>query len=143
MDPEPMLAADYDELQTLWSQTPGITLRAVDDSRQGFERFLERNPGHNFVCRDQGRIVGALLCGHDGRKGFIYHAAVRPGHRRQGIGRRLADSAVGSLRQAGITKVAILVNADNQAARDFWAALGFATDPGLVYGLLPLDPRNT
>ena len=73
---EHMRIDDYDELYQMWSNTHGMTVRTIDDSREGIARLLTRNPKHNVVCRMHGKIVGGILCGHDGRKGCLYHAVV-------------------------------------------------------------------
>jgi ribosomal protein S18 acetylase RimI-like enzyme len=119
------LATDYDEVMTLWSSTEGLTLREAD-SREAIGRYLARNPGLSFVARDAGQLVGAVLTGTDGRRGYLQHLAVAPTHRGQGVGRALAERAVEALRAAGIGKCHLMVREDNAQARAFWAHLGWS-----------------
>lgn len=119
-----MTMADYDEVRALWSESEGIDLGEAD-SRSSIARFLERNPGLSFVVRDNGQLVGAVLCGHDGRRGYIDNLAVRKSHRCQGIGRMLASRCVYQLIQIGIRKWNLFVREDNQEAIAFWRKLGW------------------
>ncbi len=139
---EKMTIDDYDEIHKIWSSLHGITLRAIDDSKEGIQRFLKRNPENNFVCKVDGKIAGGILCGHDGRKGFIYHTAVNSEFQNKGIGKQLVDKAVKSLKEEGITKIGIFVNSDNPSGNSFWESLGFDFIDGLDYRILPLDKRN-
>lgn len=118
------LPADYDEVMALWSSTEGLTLREAD-SREAISRYLARNPGLSFVARDQGQLVGAVLTGTDGRRGYLQHLAVAPSHRGQGVGRSLAERAVAALGALGITKCHLMVRRENASARAFWARLGW------------------
>lgn len=124
---------DYDAVHALWAGTAGMGLRALDDSRTGIGRFLRRNPATCFVALTEGEIVGVILCGHDGRRGHIYHAAVEPGRRRQGIGRALLERALMALQDEGIHKAALVVFADNETGNAFWQNEGFTARPDLVY----------
>ena len=93
-----MTAADYGEVYALWTRTKGMGLRDGDDDREGVERFLARNPGCSFVAReDDGRLIGSILCGHDGRRGHIYHTAVAEEARGRGVGRLLVNCALEAL----------------------------------------------
>jgi ribosomal protein S18 acetylase RimI-like enzyme len=116
--------ADYDEVMALWSSTEGLTLREAD-SREAISRYLARNPGLSFVARDEGQLVGAVLTGTDGRRGYLQHLAVAPSHRGQGLGRALAERAVEALRAHGIAKCHLMVRQENAQARAFWARLGW------------------
>ena len=128
-----MTLADYNSVYALWMSCPGMGLNDVDDSEEGIRRYLERNPDTCFVAEEEGRIVGAILTGHDGRRGYIYHTAVAPDCQRQGIGKRLVDAALAALRDAGITKVALVAFSRNEAGNAFWATLGFTAREDLVY----------
>lgn len=134
---------DYDEIHQIWSNTNGITLRAIDDSKEGFERFLKRNPNINFTCRINGNIIGGILCGHDGRKGFIYHVVVKENYRDRGIAKKLVEHVIKSLKEEKITKISVLVNSDNISGNAFWESLGFEYFNDLKYRILPLDELNT
>ena len=118
-------ARDYDEVIHLWHATEGIVLRTVDE-RPFVEQYLRQNPGLSFVaCDEDRRIVGAVLCGTDGRRGYLQHLAVVPAHRGHGIGRTLAERAVAALAEQHIEKCHIMVVQGNTAARAFWARLGW------------------
>jgi len=115
---------DYHQVMALWRSCEGIGLTDAD-SREGIRSFLRRNPGLSFVAVMNGRVVGSALCGHDGRRGFIYHLAVAPLTRRKGIGRALANRCLSGLRSIGIEKCHIVVYRRNQAGRRFWANAGW------------------
>ena len=131
IDIHEMTIADYDEVRALWQQSEGIDLSGAD-SRNSIARFLERNPGLSFVAMDGGQLVGAVLCGHDGRRGYIDHLAVRKSHRRQGIGRMLASRCLYNLMQNGIQKWNLFVREDNKDAIEFWSKLGWQQRVELV-----------
>lgn len=120
-----MRMEDYDEVYRFWSCMPGMGLNNLDDSREGVERFLKRNPDTCFVAKDAGGIVGTILCGHDGRRGHLYHAAVSPRMRGRQIGTALVKAALDGLKREGIAKASLLVFADNAAGNRFWEKLGF------------------
>ena len=117
-------------------------LRSLDDSREGIGRFLDRNPNTCFVARSGDRIVGVILCGHDGRRGYIYHAAVCPDYRRQGIGRRLVENALAALKREGINKAALIAFKTNAAGNAFWQSIGFESREDLVYRNISLNDEN-
>jgi len=128
-----MIADDYDAVYSLWLKTPGMGLNDVDDSRAGITKYLSRNPGTCFVAEDDEQIVGVILAGHDGRRGYIHHACVAVRHWNSHIGTRLVGAAVGALRAEGITKVAMVVFRRNERGNGFWQRLGFTDRPDLVY----------
>lgn len=97
-----MTIEDYDGVYDVWLNTPGMGINSTDDSREGIGKYLRRNPTTSFVAEDSGRIIGSILAGHDGRRGFIQHMAVLPDYRKQGIGRRLVDYAMRALEEEGI-----------------------------------------
>ncbi len=133
MEIRKMTAADYDGVYRLWLDTPGMGLNNLDDSREGIERYLRRNPGTCFVAQKGGRIVGAIMSGHDGRRGYIYHTAVAVPERRQGIGSALLAAAFDALEREGINKVALVVFGRNRDGNRFWEANGFTSREDLVY----------
>ncbi|QYM77704.1 GNAT family N-acetyltransferase [Horticoccus luteus] len=119
--------ADYAAVITLWRSCPGIGLTEAD-SYAGTVAYLARNPGLSVVATDlTGAIVGAVLCGHDGRRGYLHHLAVAPASRRQGIGRQLVEECLARLRTAGIAKCNLFLFADNAAGRAFWLRCGWHT----------------
>lgn len=120
-----MTIEDYDRVFRLWRATPDMGLRSLDDSREGIQSFLNRNPATNFVAEAEGELAGAILCGHDGRRGYIYHTVVSPQYRGQDVATRLADAAAAALRQEGITRVCLNVTETNQAGKAFWEKLGW------------------
>lgn len=140
-----MTLSDYERVLNLWRNTPGMGLRVLDDSREGIARYLERNPETCFVAEtpDQ-QLIGSILCGHDGRRGLIYHTAVDPTARRLGTGSALVRAATEALRQQGIVKVSLVAFAANDDGNAFWEAQGFTARTDLVYrdrSLVEDNPR--
>ena len=129
----PMTIADYDGVYDLWISTPGMGLNTTDDSREGIARYLRRNPTTSFVAEEAGRIVGVIIAGHDGRRGFIYHTAVRPECRKQGIATQLVEHAMDALEKEGIHKAALVVFERNALGNAFWERIGFEERTDLVY----------
>ena len=127
-----MVIADYGEVAALWERTEGVGLDDDADSRENMESYLVRNPGMSFVARLDGRVVGAVLCGHDGRRGYLHHLAVSPSVRRQGVGRALVDKCISALREAGINKCNIMVFDDNEEGLAFWQRTGWAGRQDLI-----------
>lgn len=141
-----MEMADYDQLNALWLSCKGMGLNDVDDSLAGMVRYLRRNPDTSFVAEEEGRIVGAIMAGHDGRRGHIYHTAVSPGHRHRGIGSALVNAALHALEAEGITKVALVVFSRNEDGDAFWEKQGFMLRGDLAYrnrALAELVRRDT
>lgn len=128
-----MTIDDYDAVYDLWMHTPGMGLNAVDDSREGIEAYLRRNPTSSFVAECEAGIVGVIMAGHDGRRGYIYHTAVLPIHRKQGIATTLVDHALAALEKEGIKKVALLVFKENELGNQFWEATGFSERSDIAY----------
>jgi len=128
-----MTINDYEPVYALWLSCPGMGLNDLDDSREGIARYLARNPGTCFVAEEDGAIVGVILAGNDGRRGFIHHTAVHPDHRRRGIGAALADAAMAALKACGITKTALVVFARNEGGNAFWEKQGFTVRRDIIY----------
>ncbi len=128
-----MTIADYDAVYALWLSCTGMGLNNLDDSREGIERFLKRNPDTCFAAESDGRIVGVIIVGNDGRRGYIYHTAVHPECRKQGIGAALVEKAMTALKENGIHKAALVVFERNENGNAFWEKLGFTTREDLVY----------
>ena len=126
-----MTAADYDSVRALISTTPGLTLRSAD-SPEAAKRYLARNPGLSFVATVEERIVGCVMCGHDGRRGYLQHLAVAPDFRRRGIGSVLVDCCVHALSRLGIEKTHIDVLAENRDAQEFWIKRGWKRRDDIV-----------
>jgi len=128
-----MSIADYDGVYNLWINTPGMGLNSTDDSREGIEKYLKRNPTSCFVAECDGTIIGVIMAGHDGRRGYIYHTAVLPTFRKQGIAKKLVDSAMFALEKEGINKVALVVFERNELGNNFWENIGFVDRDDLIY----------
>ncbi|MCL2487652.1 MAG: GNAT family N-acetyltransferase [Oscillospiraceae bacterium] len=130
-----MTADDYDAVYALWRDTPNMGLNNMDDTREGIVRYLLRNPRTCFVAeKDAGNsVVGVILSGNDGRRGYIHHAAVRQSERRQGIGTALVEAALAALEREGICKVALVAFRKNEDGNAFWEKRGFGEREDLVY----------
>jgi ribosomal protein S18 acetylase RimI-like enzyme len=128
---------DHAAARALWSATEGVAL-GPGDAEAELHAFLRRNPGLSFVAADAEEVVATVLCGHDGRRGYLYHLAVRPSHRRQGLGRALVLACFAALEEAGIRRAQVSVFADNAAARAFWERLGGRLRSDLAVFTLPL-----
>lgn len=129
----PFTADYYRAAYTIWEGSEGIGLSAAD-SKERIVAYLERNPGMSYVALSGGRVVGAVLGGHDGRRGYIHHLAVDTRNRRRGIGRALLARCEASLKEAGVEKCHIFVYAQNAAGRAFWLKAGWIhrTDIGVM-----------
>lgn len=128
-----MTMDDYDSIYQLWIRTPGLGLNTTDDSREGIAKYLKRNPRTCFVAEMEGKIVGAILTGHDGRRGTISHTVVDVNYRLHGIATALVDAAMNALKDEGITKVNLVAFKKNEVANNFWEAYGFTTRDDLNY----------
>lgn len=120
-----MTIDDYEKLFELWKNTPNMGLRSLDDSKEGVSVFLKRNPNTNYVSYDGEKLIGAILSGHDGRRGYIYHTVVLPEYRKQGIASKLVDAAVAALQKEGITRVCLNVMETNETGKQFWIRKGW------------------
>lgn len=117
-----MRIEDYDEVLTLWSRTEGLSRL---ETRDEFARYLERNAGFSQIARADGQLVGAVLCGHDGRRGYLYHLAVARAHRGQGLARQLVARCLQRLARAGIPRCSLQVYQANESGLEFWRRLGW------------------
>jgi ribosomal protein S18 acetylase RimI-like enzyme len=122
---------DYDEAVAIWTLAEGVEV-AEGDSKEEIRAYLLRNPGLSRVAEDKGTIMGAVLCGHDGRRGLIYHLAVAPAQHGKGIGKLLVQECVTGLRAASIVRALILVAGDNAGAHSFWLRTGWEDVPGAI-----------
>ncbi|MBN2234543.1 MAG: GNAT family N-acetyltransferase [Opitutales bacterium] len=125
---------DYNAVMALWNQCDGIGLSEAD-SRESIQAYLDRNPGMSFIASaGDGAALGAILAGHDGRRGYLHHLAVHPSHRRKGIGGRLVEHALAALKEAGIGKVHLFIFNTNTSGLAFWEASGWKlrTDIAIV-----------
>lgn len=128
-----MTGADYDAVYRLWLSCAGMGLNDLDDSKDGVERFLKRNPDTCFVAEMENQIVGVIIVGNDGRRGYIYHTAIHQTYRKQGIASALVEMAIDALKKCGIHKVALVVFDRNKNGNAFWEKIGFTVRNDLVY----------
>ena len=129
----PMNLADYDRVYALWMSCRNMGFNNLDDSREGVARLLRRNPGTSFVAVSGDRLVGVILSGQDGRRGYIYHMAVAEDFRRQCVASRLVERCLAAIRAEGINKVALLVFNRNEAGNAFWEKQGFIRREDVAY----------
>lgn len=130
---EKLNLTDYEALYALWKRTDGMGLRSLDDSYEGIRKFIDRNPHTNFVYRENNQLIGAILCGHDGRRAYIYHAVVDTQHRGKGIGHQLVDSVIEGVKNEGISKICLVVFKNNTIGNGFWEKIGFKARVDLSY----------
>ena len=121
----PMTMDDYDEVFAMWQSISGFGIRSMDDSREGIERFITRNPGLSVVAMHKGRIIGGILCGHDGRRGCLYHVCVRVEYRKLGIGQEMVARCKEHLKQEGINKINLIAFRSNAVGNRFWQKLNW------------------
>ncbi|MHA7966308.1 GNAT family N-acetyltransferase [Paenibacillus sp. CAU 1782] len=124
-----MTIYDYEQMTDFWGEIEGLALSAAD-SKTNIEMYLDRNKGLSYVYEVESSIVGTILCGHDGRRGFIYHVAVKPEFRHKKIGQRLVDLCLSKLRDEGIDKCHIFVLDDNEGGNYFWSRSGWEKRSG-------------
>lgn len=117
-------ADDHAKLAKLWHAAGAIEVSQTG-TIEALERFLRRNPDSNFAAYAGTRLVGAVLAGHDGWRGYLYHMAVKPDYRERGIGTQLVNAALGALKREGVARIHCLVKRDNPVAQQFWKACGF------------------
>ncbi|AIQ55933.1 GNAT family N-acetyltransferase [Paenibacillus borealis] len=128
----PMTADDYEAAYHLWENTDGMGLSEAD-SRGEIVRYLERNPGISQVCvNEDGTLAGTAMCGHDGRRGYMYHVAVSSDSRGSGAGREMVTRCLERLREEGIMKCHLMVIGHNSLGRSFWTGTGWQERDGLV-----------
>ena len=120
-----MTIADYEKVYALWMSCKNMGFNDIDDSKEGITRFLERNPNTSFVAMENDELLGIILGGHDGRRGYIYHMSVAENHRKKGIGSSLVEKCLESFKNENISKVALLVFKYNENGNSFWEKQGF------------------
>lgn len=128
-----MKSSDYENVYSLWLSCKGMGLNDLDDSRIGIEKFLKRNPQTCFAAEINDKLIGVIMAGNDGRRGYIYHTAVHPDFRNQGVARTLVETVIKALKECGISKVALVVFERNQDGNGFWEKLGFTVRDDLIY----------
>lgn len=138
----PMVIEDYENVYQLWLGISGLGIRSMDDSREGIEKFLKRNPGCSVVAEEDGKIVGAILSGHDGRRGCFYHVCVHEACRNRGIAKSMVREAVEILKKEGINKINIIAFKKNRLGNGFWTSLGWTLREDLNYYDMALNEEN-
>ena len=133
---------DYNQVYALWTKIHGFGLRSVDNSREGIERFLQRNPTTSVVAEEEGKIVGAILCGHDGRRGCLYHVCVDEEYRMRGIGKSMVVFAMEALKKEKINKVSLIAFTKNDIGNVFWNEIGWTKRLDLNYYDFTLNEEN-
>ncbi|MCM1105593.1 MAG: GNAT family N-acetyltransferase [Blautia sp.] len=137
-----MTEADYDAVYVLWKEIHGLGIRSIDDSREGVARFIKRNPTTSMVAEQEGKIVGAILCGHDGRRGCLYHVCVQEAFRKRGIGKAMATACMRALKEEGINKVVLIAFKSNEVGNSFWKGTGWTFREDLNYYDFTLNEAN-
>ena len=137
-----MTIEDFDQVHALWMSIKGFGIRSVDDSKEGVERFLKRNPTTSVVAEEDGKIVGAILCGHDGRRGCLYHVCVREDYRRLGIGKAMVVHCMNALKAEHINKVSLIAFTQNDIGNAFWKCIGWTKREDLNYYDFTLNEEN-
>ena len=120
----------------------GFAMRSIDDSEEGVRRFLERNPHTSVVASQDGKIVGAILCGHDGRRGCLYHVCVHRDYLRKGIGTAMVVFAMEALKREKISKVSLIAFTVNDIGNAFWKKIGWTKREDLNYYDFTLNEKN-
>ena len=138
----PMKIEDYDDVFKLWSSINGFAIRSIDDSKEGVEVFLKRNPTTSVVAVEDSNVVGAILCGHDGRRGCFYHVCVQKEYRRHGIGKAMVVYCMEALRKEHINKVSLIAFTKNDIGNAFWKSIGWTKREDLNYYDFTLNEKN-
>lgn len=137
-----MTIDDYDQVKKLWMSIHGFAIRSIDDSREGVERFLRRNPTTSVVAVEDGQVVGAILCGHDGRRGCLYHVCVKEEYRLHGIGKAMVVFCMEALKAEQINKVSLIAFTANDIGNAFWKQIGWFKREDLNYYDFTLNEEN-
>ena len=137
-----MTIEDFDQVHALWMTISGFAIRSIDDSREGVERFLRRNPTTSVVAEEDGKIVGSILCGHDGRRGCLYHVCVHKDYRMRGIGKAMVVYAMNALKAEEISKVSLIAFTRNDIGNAFWNRIGWTRRLDLNYYDFTLYEKN-
>lgn len=137
-----MEISDYSQVKELWMTIKGFAIRSIDDSYEGVERFLKRNPDTSVVAIEDGRIVGAILCGHDGRRGCLYHVCVHEAYRLRGIGKSMVVYCMEALKKENINKVSLIAFTRNDVGNAFWREIGWVRREDLNYYDFTLNEAN-
>ena len=129
-------------MKYLWNSIHGFGIRTLDDSREGIERFIKRNPTTCAVDVEDGKIVGAILCGHDGRRACFYHVCVNEKYRMHGIGKKMVQFCCEQLEKEKINKVCLNAFVTNEVGNKFWQKMGWVLRDDMNYYDHPLNEDN-
>ena len=133
MEIRKMTIQDYEKVYELWMSCKNMGFNDIDDSKEGISRFLERNTNTSFVAIQNEKLIGIILGGHDGRRGYIYHLSVNENYRKNGIGSELVKNCLDAFKQEKISKVALLVFKYNEVGNSFWEKQGFILREDINY----------
>ena len=137
-----MTIEDFEQVHALWMTIKGFGIRSIDDSKEGVERFLKRNPTTSVVAEIDNKIVGSILCGHDGRRGCLYHVCVDEKYRRHGIGKAMVVYAMQALKREKINKVSLIAFTVNDIGNAFWNTIEWTERKDLNYYEFVLNEEN-
>ena len=137
-----MTIEDYEGVRALWMKIKGFGIRSIDDSKEGVERFLKRNPDTSVVAIEDGKIVGSILCGHDGRRGCLYHVCVDEDYRMKGIGKSMVVACMEALQKEQVNKVSLIAFTKNDVGNAFWKEIGWTKREDLNYYDFTLNEAN-
>ena len=137
-----MTIEDYDELYKLWMEISGFGMRSIDDSKEGVERFLKRNPTTSMVAYYENELVGGILCGHDGRRACMYHVCVKESYRKHGIGQKMVIACLEALKKEQINKINLIAFKKNEVGNRFWKGLDWTYREDVNYYECVLNADN-
>lgn len=137
-----MTIEDYNDVYDLWLTIHGFGMRSIDDSYEGVERFIKRNPQTSVVAVADDKIVGSILCGHDGRRGCFYHVCVKEEYRKHGIGKAMAVECMRRLQAEGVNKVNLLAFKSNEVGNAFWNSTNWTKRDDINYYDFVLNTEN-
>lgn len=137
-----MKMEDYDELYKLWMEISGFGIRSIDDSKEGVERFIRRNPTTSMVALYEDELVGGILCGHDGRRACLYHVCVKEKYRKHGIGQKMVRACMKALKEEKINKINLIAFKKNEVGNRFWQGLGWTYRDDVNYYECVLNEEN-
>lgn len=137
-----MTMEDYAGVRQLWMGIRGFAIRSIDDSAEGVARFIRRNPSTSMVAVVDGEVVGAILCGHDGRRACLYHVCVKEGHRKLGIGQQMVEACLSALKEEHVNKVNLIAFQNNEVGNRFWQELGWTFREDINYYEFVLNQEN-
>ena len=137
-----MTIEDYEKVYALWTSIKGFAIRSLDDSKEAIERFIKRNPTTSVVAEENGEIIGAILCGHDGRRACFYHVCVKEEYRKHGIGKQMVLTAIEALKEEYVSKINLIAFQSNEVGNKFWKSMGWTFREDVNYYDFTLNEDN-